>query len=358
MSADPNDALRAPQVTVAPLVARAAAADRRADRRLQTAIEDFFLAENDRLDDRTRAAIGTLLTDAIGAIAGEIVGHAARQLSGQWPRPEAAGLVSRLSASGLLRDAGLMSELLGQTRQDLLADALRGNRAPGAQPVLLAQLAGCGDGVIAAAARLYIRAENRRRTVGGARGSDFPAHLHRQLIWWTAAAVREQLIAAGGPLDRLDRALVAGAQRSIAAHDDDDRLDAIALRLAAAIDARPEELADLLAGALDEGYPALFSAILAHALGIDFGEARTLVLDPVGDVLWFALRAHHADRAAIARVGLALADADPRRDIEAFADNLDAIAAITPDDARVVLGTLSLPADFRAAVRALGRTGA
>ena len=50
-----------------------------------------------------------------------------------------------------------------------------------------------------------------------------------------------------------------------------------------------------------------------------------------------------------------VAEADPRRDIEAFAETLDTIMAVDVEDARAALAGLRLPADYRAAVQALGR---
>jgi hypothetical protein len=365
MSADPNDALRAPAPDAAPLFARAAAADRRAESRLASAIDDFFLVEDDRLDDRTRAAISAVLSTVVRVIEREIASHAARQLAGLGLAAQAAAidavgepLLGRLLDSGLLRDRDLMAELLGQVRQDLLGDALVANRAPGIQAVLLSRLSDCGDGVVAAAAAAYLLADSRRRAPGSAGRGDLPAGLHRRLVWWVAAALRETLSADAAQQVAIDRSLIGAAQRSLAAHDDGDRLDAVAMRLIAAIDARPDELGQLLVEALEEGRPALFVAAVAHALSIDFAEARALTLDPDGDRLWLALRAHGLDRATIARIGLALADADPRRDIEAFADELDTIAAIPLEDARAALAPLALHPDFRAALRALGRARA
>lgn len=362
MSAEFNDASRAAAADAAPLFARAAAADRRAEARLATAIDDFFLSEEDRLDDRTRAAIGAVLSSAVRAIEREIASHAARQLAGQGLAAQAAAidavgapLLGRLLDSGLLRDRELMDELLGEVRQDLLGEALVGNRPPGVQPSLLSRLGDCGDGVVAAAAAAYVLADGRRRAPGTARRGELPAMLHRRLVWWVAAAVREARLGEPAQQPAIDRALVGAAQRSLAAHDEGDRLDAVAMRLAAAIDARADELGELLADALEEGRAALFVAVMAHALSIDFAEARALTLDPNGDRLWLALRAHGLDRATIARIGLALSDADPRRDIEAFVDALDAIAAIPIEEARAALAPLALHPDFRAALRALDR---
>ena len=357
MSLDSSDASREYLAHAAPLLARAAAAEQRAAGRLATAIDDFFLAEEGRLDDRSRAAIAGALTVTLEAIAREVAGHAARQLADQ-PQgasfaPDVSATLARLWGNDVVRDRELFDELLGQVRLDLLGDALLANRAPGTQPTLMPRLAEHDDGVIAAAARAYLLAENRRRSIGAARHVDLPAPLHRRLVWWVAAALRDDGNADASGQVAVDRALVTAARRSLAAHDDQDSLEAAAIRLAGAIDPRHRDLAELLVETLEDGRAALFVAVVARAAAITFADARTLVLDPAGDQLWLAMRAQGLDRVAIARVGLALADADPRRDIDAFADMLDMIAAIPADAARDALAPLALPADFRAAIRAL-----
>ena len=50
------------------LLARAAAAARHGDRRLAEAIDDFFLADDSRLDDRTRAALSATLTAMVAVV--------------------------------------------------------------------------------------------------------------------------------------------------------------------------------------------------------------------------------------------------------------------------------------------------
>ena len=126
--------------------------------------------------------------------------------------------------------------------------------------------------------------------------------------------------------------------------------------MAAAIDARADELPELLIEALGDGRAEFAAALIAYVQRIDLLEARALLLDPDGDRLWLVLRAHSFAREALARVALLLADADPRRDIEAFADMLDTIAAIPVLAAREALAPLSLHGDFRRAIRALERS--
>ena len=336
-----------------------------ADARLTGAIADFFLAEEARLDEQTRLTLGRVLSGVVQGIELEIRRHAARMLTGRGAEARAEQLltghddvVRRLSRAGLLRDRLLIDELLAQVRCDLIAARLAPSAATPEQASLLVRLAEVDDGVVAAAARALLSAETRRRAAaehGGVVTGILPAERHHQLVWWVAAAIREAQVAAGGEDGGVDRAIVEAAQRNLAAHDEGQRPEAAAVRLAAAIDARPHEVGELLIETLGDRRLLLFIAVLGRAVDLDFEGARTIVLEPEGDRLWLALRAAGLDRAAIARIALALADADPRRDIEAFADDLDAIVAVSAEAARSALAPLTLHHDLRLAIAALTR---
>jgi len=333
----------------------------RADARLSGMIADFFLDETARLDERTRVTLGRVLAAVVQGIESEIRRHAARVLTGRGMDAQAEQLlrghediVRRLSRAGLLRDRSLMDELLAQVRCDLIASALPAVAAGPEQTSLLVRLAEVGDGVVAAAARALLSAEAQRRSAmeqGGVAANILPAERHHQLVWWVAAAIREATTTDSA----VDQAIVEAAQRSLAAHDEGQRPEAIAMRLAAAIEARPDELGELLIDALGDRRLLLFVAVLARAVGIDFASARTIMLEPEGDRLWLALRAADLDRPTIARIALSLADADPRRDIEAFADDLDAVAAVPLESARNALAPMTLHPDLRLAIDALAR---
>lgn len=342
--------------------ARAEKARLRAEARLAGTIADFFLDADSRLDDRTRLTLAHVLGGIVGAIEADIRRHAARLLAGTGgtARAEAllthGGVIERLTRAGLLRDEALMDELVARVRHDLIADALPVAIAGPDEASLLVRLAGVPDTVVASAANALLAAESRRRAAnenGTVAGSELPADLHHRLVWWIAAAIREGVVDPGA---EEDRAIADAALRALAAHDEGDRPEAVATRLAAAIDARPDELAALLVESLGDRRLALFVAVLARAIGLDFDQARALTLEPEGDRLWLALRAADLDRATVARIGLALSDADPRRDIEAFADALDDIAAVPVAEARAALAPLSLHRDFRAALGALTRS--
>lgn len=362
MSVEPEQAER---MTLDTRIAAARRLGVVADARLSGAINDFFLAEDARLEERTRIALGRMLASIVQAIETEIRRHAARVLSGRGADGQAEQLlkgredvVRRLSRAGLLRDRLLMDELIAQARCDLTAEALPPTVVAPEQASILIRLAEVDDGVVAAAARALLAAEARRRAAaeqGSMPSGALPAERHHHLVWWVAASIRESHVAAYGENAAVDRAIVEAAQRSLAAHDEGQRSEALAVRLAAAIDARNDEVGELLIEALGDRRLLLFIAVLGRAVDLDFDGARTIVLEPEGDRLWLALRAGGIDRTTIARIALALADADPRRDIESFADDLDAIAAIPVEAARSALAPLTLHHDLRLAIDALAR---
>ena len=255
-------------------------------------------------------------------------------------------MLDRLTSAGMLRDPALMRELIDRTRLDLLADGLT-NAAPDEAGVasLLARLTASADTHVAKAARATMAAEARRRgflDTGRLNHTELPAELHHRLVWWVAAAIHEQL--AGGEADRV---VADAALRALGGHDESDGIEGAAARLAAAIDPHPVELPALLTHALGDRSLALFVALLAFALRLDFAVARLLVVTG-GDPLWLALRAIDLDRATIARIGLSLSG-----DVEAFADQLDTIMSVEAAEARAAMAPLALPADFRAAIAVL-----
>lgn len=368
MSDNPVDMRDGAAIGAKELLARAARADVSALQGLMIAIDDFFLPEESRLDERTRSALAVLLRGLVDTVEAEIREHGARLLGsrGEAALAKALGdpatpVLSRLSRSGLLRDPELMGELMARVRQELLGNALP-THAPDDpdRPSLINRFVQHPDRVVAAGAMAVLIAESRRRGIpetGQFSQTDLPAELHHRLVWWVAAALRERVEAADAESDALDRALCEAAQRSLSAYDEGDRLEAAAMRFAAAIDAQPSELPGLLVESLGDRQVVLFAALLAHALGLSYPIARELVLNSGGDRLWLGLRALALGRDSIAKIGYALCEADPRRGLERFADTLDAIAAVTPEEARAALTPMKLDPDYRAALLALKRAG-
>src|SRR3569623_2403161 len=75
------------------LLARAAAASPRGDRRLMVAIDDFFLPDEARLDDRTRTALAAAIAGMTGAVEAALRQHAARLLAARGEPELATALV-------------------------------------------------------------------------------------------------------------------------------------------------------------------------------------------------------------------------------------------------------------------------
>ncbi len=342
---------------------RAAAAEVRAYRGLTVAIDDFFLPEDARLDERTRSGLSTLLRGLVETVEGEVREHAVRLLHGRGESAlvvalgDPSSIFARLWQAGLLRDSDLMAELVSRVRQELMGLALPMHAPEDPErPSLINRFVQHPDRVVAAGAMAVLIAESRRRgspDAGQFTRTDLPAELHHRLVWWVAAGLRER-VGEGG--DALDLALSEAAQRSLAAYDEGDRLEATAMRFAAAIDAQPQELPGLLVESLADRRIVLFIALLGHAMGVTYALARDIVLDSAADRLWLALRALELGREPVAQIGYALCEADPRRDLEAFADMLEAITTVSPQAAREALAPLKLHPDYRAAVVALERS--
>ncbi len=364
MSENPIDMRDGLAVSARELLARAAAAELRAYKGLMVAVDDFFLPEEARLDEHSRAGLAALLRGLVETVEGEIREHAARLLAGRNETILAAKLtepgtsvLARLWNSGLLRDGELMAELIARVRQEMLGAALPMSAPDDPErPSLINRFVQHPDRVVAASAMAVLIAESRRRGSPevGQFQTELPADLHHKLVWWTAAALRERVI---DPSESLDRALCDAAQRSLAAYDEGDRLEAAAMRFAAAIDAQPGELPGMLVESLGDRRIVLFIALLGHGMGVSYELARDLVLDPGADRLWLALRALEIGREGVAQIGYALSEADPRRDLERLADTLDTITAITPAEARAALAPLKLDPDYRTALIALQRGG-
>ena len=363
MSDNPVDMRDGATIGAKKLLARAAGADARAFHGLMIAIDDFFLPEEARLDERCRSALALLMRGLVDTVEAEIREHGARLLGARGEGDlaaaltEAAPVLPRLAQSGLLRDPELMAELMARVRQELIGGALPMN-APD-RPSLINRFVQHPDRVVTAGAMAVLIAESRRRAspeTGQFHQTELPAELHHRLVWWVAAALRECVAGSDVETDALDRALSEAAQRSLTAYDEGERLEAAAMRFAGAIDAQAAELPQLLVESLGDRRIVLFIALLAHATRVGFSLARDIVVDPAGDRLWLALRALELSRDAIAKIGYALCEADPRRDLESFADLLDAIAAIDGADARKALAPMRLDPDYRAAIEALGRS--
>ena len=359
---DPRDA----QTVSAPtLLSIAAAAASRAPGG-PGATFDLMLGDEHRLDEQTRFAAHNRLDAVIGAVEREIRDHASRLLQSR----DATALVGALEAAGeaasmlrnsaALRDSGLIEEILAAVRLELIGAALPVEARDDAdEESLLARLVQAPDRLVAAGALSVLGADSRRRAVADPdllSGGDLDAEHYHRLVWLVCAAIRVSMqVPQGTDPAPADSALTQAARRSLAAHDEGERPEAAAQRLAQALAPSPSELPGLLEEALEDRRIILFTALLARAMDADYDFARELVLSPAPERLWVALRGLDLPRPTIARIGYALCEADRRHDVEHFADMIDTIMALPIDEARGASVPTKLDREYRRALAALGR---
>lgn len=331
------------------LAARAAAAAAHADALRDAAARDLAIPEATRLDERTRAGIAARLEEIVASIEASLLAAVA-----PLGFPGAGPTLPRLRAAGLAADPVLVGELLSQVRLEQLARGLphHAPRNP-SQHSLLGRLAEHPVELLAGAARSLMVAESNARRPEAGRWQ-LPQGLHTQLLWWVAAAMREQAGSLAGLA--LDAALGAAvqAERARMAQVAEEQPDAAALHLVRLLAPAPRELAAMLAEALADRRVPLFLALIAEAGGIAFADARALLLDPGAERLLIVLHALGIPREAMAQIGFLLCEADPGRDLSALVEMLDALG--TQDAARGhdLLAQLRWDPDYRAARRAIG----
>lgn len=354
-----------PELSADTLLRVAAAAIDTSASHQRRALRDLALPAEYRLDERTLASLCRRLAAATAPIerglrlgAGHRLGamqavSAAERLLDD-PVPLLADLLALSADEGLI-----LAELLAIVRMEALAADLPPGPPTGAdRPSLLARLATCPEPDLAAAASALLVVQNRQSPDAA---PPLPSAMRDRLVWWIAALLRERT----GEDPRVDHALVEAAQEAIDTSSDEGpdgapdgaTPQAIAIRLAELIGARPDELPALLLETIGDRQPVLFVALLAQASGLTFAAIRAMTIDAAGERLWLLLRAQDFDRPTIARIGVALADADPRRDLDRFAAALDAAMTVEPERAAAVFADAALPDRYRAAladVQALG----
>jgi hypothetical protein len=333
--------------TPAHLRSLARAGDASAVRLRAASVEDLFRPEHARIDDRRRAALRTLIRTIVGSIGGELVEGAAARLASQGAGSAAmldaveARRVLPLVETLLAADAETAADLIERVTLDLIGDALpEGLVEEGVgRPAALSN-----DALMAAESRRRAPPDQPPYTL------DLAAEGQARFVWWTAAAIA-QVAAADDAV--LSEALVHAARAILAAHDEGERLEAIARRIALRTDLHGEALGAAIDLCLKERRIVLLVALLAQAAGVDYAEMRMIVVTPDDDRLWLVLRMIDLPDACLARLGYALSEADPRRDSDRFADRFAEIRAIDADAARAALAPLRLPAPMRAAIEAL-----
>lgn len=357
MTGDPSSETSDVGLRAHRLLQGAGAAGARAAAHARSRLADFVSDASARLDDQLRALLHHQIAGLIATIEATLREETGRLLLARGERDAAAQLAAeahnayaRLAAAGRLAEPALVAELIARLRHDLIAERLPLRVGTEDEASLLVRLVDVADGAVSAAAGALLRADSRRRealAMTDVDRSELPAELHQQLVWRVAAAIR----GVGGAA--IDRALTEAAARVLATYDEGDRAEALSMRLAIAIDARPNELPALLEEAIGDRRLSLVVAVLACASSLSFAQVRALMVEPEDERWWLLLRAIDLDPLTIARLALALAEADPYRAYDDLPALLDAANAVAVGDARAAMATLRLPDDFRMAVEEL-----
>lgn len=332
-----------PAIGAPDLLARAAAAEMQGRALHAATARDIAIPESLRLDERTRAGVRLRLEQIVGAIEASL-----RRAVAPEGFPGVGPTLPLLHAAGMPADPALAGELLAAVRLDQLAAGLP-HHAPEdpARPSLLNRLAEHPAPALSEPARALLLAESRARSPEAGRWR-LPLILHTRLLWWVAAAMREQAGSLAGVA--LDAALCAAVQAecALAERCAEDQVEAVASRLAAALDPAPAEWARVMLEALRDRRLPLLLALIARAADIDVAEARALLLDPGAERLLLVLHALDLPREGIAELCFALCNADPARDLGALADAVDMLATTDVHAARDLLVLLRLPVAYRA----------
>jgi len=160
---------------------------------------------------------------------------------------------------------------------------------------LAQRLLDLGDEDIVEAVMALLVAESRRYDQFGEPAlarTDLQPGPHRRLLWAVAAALRHFLIQDHHVAEpRADEILDEAVRDLLADHEDDERLEQRADALAALLHDRGLTDDALLLAALQEGWLALFTALVARRAGIDSNGVWSMVVDPAGLILATILRA-------------------------------------------------------------------
>ena len=326
----------------------APAADRPVDpartrgrRRLARVRRDFFLDPTYRLTEQERALMTAMLHDLVATVAADVL--AALPANGMHA-PDAADLVSRLSAAGLLDRLEFVDLLLRRADEHRIAGAFAGRAGPRTLP-LLPKLVGDGDAAVAAAAMALVVARGRRRDAFGQPRielNDLPAGEAASLTCSIAAALT---------VDFDDRHALATAAETVAGtHLPTDALDAIVAALVDSLEAAGRVDDAMTEAAAEDGEAALLAGLLARRAGIWPETAWGYLIGGQDDGLALLARMSGLSRPTAARLIAefgTLSGASVEEEIGRFDSFADG-------EVKAALDWWQLPSAFRAAGSALG----
>ena len=295
--------------------------------RLSVAAADLVLPQNLRLSEWQRATVAGILAKLVRTIEDElrtsladaeaVRGHEALHAALSAAHVPIAGPI--LERSGAHIERQLVAALVRRAEEHRRFRA-RGTSDSG----LLLELIRDSDEAVAEQAMAIVIAQSRRFdrfSEPVAARTELPAELEHRLVWRVAAALRLYMV------DRhdlapvaADEAVVAAAERLLAAYDEGDSLDARSLRLARRLHESGRLTDEALARALSEGTLPLFLAGLAVRAGLSLSSAWEIVSDPRGRGAVLILKAAGIGRSHAAAILLALGSEES---VEAQVDQFD-----------------------------------
>ena len=320
--------------------------------RLSVAAADLALPDPLRLSEWHRGTISSLLDGLVRGIEDELRAALASRLADRdtvhaaLTSAHVAIAAPILARGDTLREPALIAALIRRAEEHRL------HRATGGECVLLVELAGDGQEEIAGEAMALLIAQSGRldrfQEPVMAR-TELGAEMQHALVWTVAAALRLYLV------DRqhvdpvaADQAVAAAAGQMLAGYDEGQRVDAIALRLAARL-CRHRRLDDaLIAQALAEGNLPLFLAGLSVRSGLDPDSVWEVLSAPGGSGAPLLLRAACIGRAEAGAILL-------RLDEETAAERIDRFDAADEMEARAVLSLWQADPGYRSAIARLSQ---
>jgi hypothetical protein len=318
--------------------------------RLSTVRTDFFLNPAEHLTEQERALMTAMLHCLVGDIAGEI--RAALPAGWTSANDDDAAIVEALTRAGLVDDAELMALLLRRADEERISTAARA-RSGRREARAVQGLVSHHEGAVSAAAMALILARGRRRDRFGqclAGFDDLPRETAERLVHAIAAALRHDVASARGSA-AADSELVSAAGRLLDRHEPARSIESLIAAVVATLDKSGGLTDELLLACGQEGEVGFLAEVLGRRAGITGIVALDELLSgeagPVMALLRLAGFSRELSAGLLASVGDLLGIDDPGAAIGVY-------DRMTADEVKAAASWLAAPAEYRAALDALG----
>lgn len=293
--------------------------------RLSVAAADLALPGPLRLTEWQLSTVSTLLETLVRNVEDELRAALAIRLAGN--AQVHAALTSAhvpialpiLDGSESLGEPTLVAALIRRAEEHRL------QRAAASDGGLLLELSGDEDEEVAGEAMSLLVGQSARldRFQGPVMArTELGAEAQHMLVWTLAAALRLYLVERQNVAEpEADQAVAGAAAGLLATYDEGERVDSVALRLAARLARRGRLDDSLLARSMTEGNLPLFLAALSVRSGIDADSVWEIFSAPGGEGAALVLRAAGVAHDQAASILLRL---DPER-VEKGIDRFDSV---------------------------------